>query len=706
MKTRTSARCRRQATVALLFLLLLATVLPAIAAYRVQRPITYDGGRLNQSYLYGEVWGTSTHKGVDFSYGLGTDVYAIADGTVVDLEENIANGTGNSFGNFVLIRHDERHWDRIEEQWGYVYSIYAHLSEDSVRYSEGDSVTAGTWIAEVDDTGWSSGHHLHLQICIHPQSDRTLVPNTLNSENTSRNPELWLQAFNYGGTNTGTVVGKVTDGNGQPIGDRYIWGLNKPQGSSGTTYQWSRTYAYAWANPDDILVENWGTTDVLPGLYHLFVKNESGSYTYEDLGWHTVEAGKTTYVGLYPVYLPDVMENYYGWNSSIVVRNNSDTKTAQVNTTFFWEDGSVCTQKTDYIAPRNTVVVDFPGTCYYCRGSAVVVSSEDVSVVVETKSSSQAYAYNGITPASGDPAFRTGRTIYTPLSIARYGNWHTTLVVQNAGSSPADVAITYRNPSGSSRGTFHSYDIPPNGSRTLDANAHLGSSFTGSAVVTSDQEIAVIVRESDGSMVGTYNGASAGATTTYVPLVLKGYSDWTTGFQIQNVDSQGATASITYYNSNGGVAGTQPISIPGNGNLWVVPSVTGPWSGVAVVTSDRALAVEVDEYNAGSGDLESYNGLSLATSTAYLPDVRDSATWYTGLVLQNTSGSWSNVRLRVNGVTSWQGWIQGHGWRSVRPNGTGSAVVESLSGRGLVVQVDNYWATGGDMLMSYMGDNR
>jgi len=564
----------------------------------------------------------------------------------------------------------------------------------------------GTWIAEVDDTGWSSGHHLHLQICIHPQSDRTLVPNTLNSENTSRNPELWLQAFNYGGTNTGTVVGKVTDGNGQPIGDRYIWGLNKPQGSSGTTYQWSRTYAYAWANPDDILVENWGTTDVLPGLYHLFVKNESGSYTYEDLGWHTVEAGKTTYVGLYPVYLPDVMENYYGWNSSIVVRNNSDSKTAQVNTTFFWDDGDVRTQNTDYIAPHSTVTVDFPGTCYYCRGSAIVSGGEDVSVVVETKSSSQAYAYNGITPASGDPAFRTGRTIYTPLSIARYGNWHTTLVVQNAGSSPADVAITYRNPSGSSRGTFHSYDIPPNGSRTLDANAHLGSSFTGSAVVTSDQEIAVIVRESDGSMVGTYNGASAGATTTYVPLVLKGYSDWTTGFQIQNVDSQGATASITYYNSNGGVAGTQPISIPGNGNLWVVPSVTGPWSGVAVVTSDRALAVEVDEYNAGSGDLESYNGLSLATSTAYLPDVRDSATWYTGLVLQNTSGSWSNVRLRVNGVTSWQGWIQGHGWRSVRPNGTGSAVVESLSGRGLVVQVDNYWATGGDMLMSYMGDNR
>ncbi len=46
-------------------------------------------------------------------------------------------------------------------------------------------------------------------------------------------------------------------------------------------------------------MENWATTDVLPGTYHLYAKNESGSVTYADLGWHTVAAGRTTYVGLY-----------------------------------------------------------------------------------------------------------------------------------------------------------------------------------------------------------------------------------------------------------------------------------------------------------------------------------------------------------------------------------------------------------------------
>ena len=160
------------------------------------------------------------------------------------------------------------------------------------------------------------------------------------------------------------------------------------------------------------------------------------------------------------------------------------------------------------------------------------------------------------------------------------------------------------------------------------------------------------------------------------------------------------------YNSNGAVAGTQTVSIPGNGSAWVVPNVTGPWSGSAVVSSDRALAVEVDEYNASGEDLQSYNGLSLATATAYLPDVRNSGGWYTGIIVQNTSGSWSQVRLSMNGAAMWTQWIEPHGWRSSGVNATGSAVVESLTGQGLVVEVDNYWVASSDRLTSYMGVNR
>jgi hypothetical protein len=42
---------------------------------------------------------------------------------------------------------------------------------------------------------------------------------------------------------------------------------------------------------------------------------------------------------------------------------------------------------------------------------------------------------------------------------------------------------------------------------------------------------------------------------------------------------------------------------------------------------------------------------------ACLPDVRDSTTWYSGLIIQNASGAWSQVRLSVNGAQMRTQWI-------------------------------------------------
>lgn len=75
-------------------------------------------------------------------------------------------------------------------------------------------------------------------------------------------------------------------------------------------------------------MENWGTTDVMPGRYE--VTTSAGG----TLGWHDVVAGQVTYVGLYPVWLPYVRSKN-GWTSTIVARNNSPTYQAQVNITFF-----------------------------------------------------------------------------------------------------------------------------------------------------------------------------------------------------------------------------------------------------------------------------------------------------------------------------------------------------------------------------------
>ncbi len=410
----------------LVMLLILAFIGYGYAAYRVQRPITDGGGVVLQTHLWGE--GNPSHRGIDFVYPRGTDVYAVANGTVVDLDEdNQDEENVSEWGNFVLIRHEQRHYDRTTAQWAYVYSMYIHLKQWSVQVTETSHVNAGDWIAEVDRTGEGAGtqDHLHLQIVVHPQLDRTLDPFTLDSENRSRNPELWLAPYN---SNTGTVVGKVTNVNGNPVGGLLVYGLQK---QAGWGYGSNRTYNNAALKPDDILVENWGTTDVTPGTYTITLSNGS------NMGRHTVQAGQITYVGLYPVWLPKVRGNYNDWNSTVVVRNNSSTFTAQVNTTFFKANGEVQQQRTDYIAPNTVTYLPAPTPPEGFYGSAVAVSSEDVAVVLEEQNSNpgqvRSCASNGL--AASDPRNpdwgQVGTDIHLPLLMDGNYGWNTSVTILN-----------------------------------------------------------------------------------------------------------------------------------------------------------------------------------------------------------------------------------------------------------------------------------
>lgn len=104
---------QRKSITALIFALILILLVAsfALAAYRVRRPILQDGGEINQWYLYGEQTdfggGLVTHRGIDFSYGTGTPVYAVASGTVVDLREDLDNGERNP------VEKESTEWQKI-----------------------------------------------------------------------------------------------------------------------------------------------------------------------------------------------------------------------------------------------------------------------------------------------------------------------------------------------------------------------------------------------------------------------------------------------------------------------------------------------------------------------------------------------------------------------------------------------------------------
>ncbi|MCQ2591656.1 MAG: M23 family metallopeptidase [Treponema sp.] len=88
------------------------------------------------------------HKGIDFStWRSGDPVMATASGQVVTV------GYDNSFGNFVIIKHNHG-----------IYTRYAHLS--TYRVQKGQLVEQGNVIGYVGNTGISTGPHLHYEVHI------------------------------------------------------------------------------------------------------------------------------------------------------------------------------------------------------------------------------------------------------------------------------------------------------------------------------------------------------------------------------------------------------------------------------------------------------------------------------------------------------------------------------------------------------------
>jgi murein DD-endopeptidase MepM/ murein hydrolase activator NlpD len=121
-------------------------------------------------------WGVGMRAATTFPT-FGEPVLAVADGTVVHVSDGqrdhrsrqswpalaymmVVEGAvrelgGPRFvlGNHVVVRHDDG-----------VFAAYAHLRRGSIGVAEGDTVAAGSQLAEVGNTGNTTEPHLHVQL--------------------------------------------------------------------------------------------------------------------------------------------------------------------------------------------------------------------------------------------------------------------------------------------------------------------------------------------------------------------------------------------------------------------------------------------------------------------------------------------------------------------------------------------------------------
>lgn len=104
---------------------------------------------INNFFVAGE------HRGLDYGWGQGKQIYAAADGVVESVYDGGPNAWGQGWGNRVVIRHNAR-----------TATTYNHIASGTIGVSVGDSVSVGQQIATMGETGLTFGIHLHFELYV------------------------------------------------------------------------------------------------------------------------------------------------------------------------------------------------------------------------------------------------------------------------------------------------------------------------------------------------------------------------------------------------------------------------------------------------------------------------------------------------------------------------------------------------------------
>ena len=175
----------------------------------------------------------SGHTGCDFACSIGHDVYAVADGTVVTATDSGCTGSHRSDGypkcskgancpatklnkngkgsyaNWIIIRHGTN-----------VYSLYAHLSTESLKVKVGDTVKQGQNIAKTGSAGNVTGPHLHFELRIggnstgyakNPASYLSRENVTPEIDPVTTIPSIWKNSDSYTVGNSATLTWNSVD---------------------------------------------------------------------------------------------------------------------------------------------------------------------------------------------------------------------------------------------------------------------------------------------------------------------------------------------------------------------------------------------------------------------------------------------------------------------------------------------------------------
>jgi hypothetical protein len=289
-----------------------------------------------------------------------------------------------------------------------------------------------------------------------------------------------------------------------------------------------------------------------------------------DPGWG--QAGPT-------LYAPVIMKNFYTWYSQLVLFN-PNSGSANVTITYRDQDGYAA-PASHTIPSYGRLVTNHNGGAVNVLYSAVITSDRPLAGVVHQYSGNIYETYN---------LFSAGKeTNHAPLIMNNYYGWNTSVNVQNLSASSTNITIRYYRPDGTNPVT-KTDTIPAFQSRSYYSPSQgLPGDFTiGSAKISSDQPVAVVVNQSTPTRGLSYSGVLMGSDSIVIPELLNdGW--WTSSVNVRNQSETYSTRATMTFN---GISWS--CDIPKKGFCsFHVPSLwpMGP-PGMAVLTSKHLVTEE------------------------------------------------------------------------------------------------------------------
>ena len=431
---------------------------------------------------------------------------------------------------------------------------------------------------------------------------------------------------------------------------------------------------------------------------------------------------------LVPTVSATEISNY---DSGFQIQNLADEEAAIV-IEFYNPDGT-----TDAVV-EDTIAANGSNTYYPLtdvsdgfEGSVVISSDQPVAAIANVLGDGDGSSYSGFDGGA--------ESAFLPLTYKNYANdidsWFN---VQNAGSSPTDVEVTYAD-----TGCTETATIPPNAAVTFDQanNTCLPDDFVGSATVESLDGGTIVATALQVAPNGlfAYNGFTSTSANPVMPLTTSNHVGIHTGTQIQNTGDTATEVTVTYTPAGGqpGTACTETKSIdPQVSETFTLYafSLNGPTTstcafGDAFVgamevtgnTEDQPLVAVVNQTDFGNNG-SSYNSFDPAAGTAsvVLPLIQDAFNIFTGFNIMNVGSSatvvcdFSDLDASYNATATLNtGEVMNEvqlntGWPANTSGGyVGSATCTADAGAQLLGVVNqNNQAAAGDGWLTYEGVNQ